>query len=238
MKISAVHLRVFGGITDLDVEFQPGLNIVLGDNESGKSTLFRAIQHTLLTATNLDKRTLRRELDPFLPKPDGNFAECTISVEGPFTIRRRWGADAEEEATTPDGTIVRGADEVNRAIDQFLPVSSATFRTILLADQTQLDQTARLLEENPGARDEAAAALRSARLDAGGVSPDAFTRLLEERLSALLGRWNTARDQPEGGRGYTEPWTRGAGTLVKAFYEVQKLEADLDAIVRSETELD
>ena len=50
MKISAVHLRVFGGITDLEVEFQPGLNIVLGDNESGKSTLFRAIQHTLLTS--------------------------------------------------------------------------------------------------------------------------------------------------------------------------------------------
>ncbi|MBU8912861.1 MAG: AAA family ATPase [Spirochaetales bacterium] len=240
MKISAVHLRVFGGITDLGVEFQPGLNIVLGDNESGKSTLFRAIQHTLLTATNLDKRALRKELDPFLPRPDGNFAECTISVEGDgsFTVRRRWGADAEEEATMPDGTIVRGPEDVSRAIDRFLPVSSATFRTILLADQTQLDQTARLLEENPGARDEAAAALRSARLAAGGVSPDAFARLLEERLSALLGRWDTARDRPEGGRGYTEPWTRGAGTLVKAFYGVQKLEADLDAVVRSETELD
>ena len=240
MRISTVHLRVFGGITNLDVEFQPGLNIVLGDNESGKSTVFSAIHHTLLTATNLDKRTLRKELDPFFPRPDGNFAECTISVEGDgqFTVRRRWGTDAEEEATLPDGTIVRGADEVNRVIDRFLPVSPATFRTILLADQTQLDQTAQLLEENPGARDEAAAALRSARLAAGGVSPDVFVRLLEEQLGALLGRWDSAKDRPEGDRGYTEAWTRGAGTLVKAFYEVQKLEADLDAVVRSEAELD
>ena len=240
MKISAVHLRVFGGIADLGVDFQPGLNIVLGDNESGKSTVFSAIHHTLLTATNLDKRALRKELDPFFPRPDGNFAECTIFVEdeGLFTVRRRWGADAEEEATLPDGTIVRGAEEVIRVIDRFLPVSPATFRTILLADQTQLDQTVQLLEENPGARDEAAAALRSARLAAGGVSPDAFVRLLEERLSTMLGRWDSARDQPEGGRGYTEAWTRGAGALVKAFYEVQKLEADLDAVVRSEVELD
>ncbi|MEE8441470.1 MAG: AAA family ATPase [Spirochaetia bacterium] len=240
MKITAVHLRVFGGITDLGLEFEPGLNIVLGDNESGKSTVFRAIQHTLLTATNLDKRALRKELDPFFPRPDGNFAECTISVEdkGLFKIRRRWGTDAEGEATMPDGTIVRGADEVGRVISRFLPVSTATFRTILLADQTQLDQTARLLEENPGARDEAAAALRSARLTAGGVSPDAFARLLEQRLGALLGRWDSAKDRPQDGRRYTDPWTRGAGTLVKAFYCVQKLEADLDALVRSEAELD
>jgi len=240
MRISTVHLRVFGGMTDLEVEFQPGLNTVFGDNESGKSTVFRAIHHTLVTATNLDKRTLRRELDPFFPKPDGNFAECTITVEddGQFQVRRRWGADAEEEATLPDGTIVRGAEEVGRIIDRFLPVSPATFRTILLADQTQLDQTARLLAESPGARDEAAAALRSARLAAGGVSPDLFARRLEERLNGVLGRWDSENDRPEGDRGYTHPWKSGAGTLVKAFYEVQELEAGLESAVRSEAELD
>lgn len=240
MRVVRIDVRAFGGLSDCRVDLRPGMNVVLGDNETGKSTIYRALQHTLLTPTNLDKRRLAKELGPCMPQPEGNAAESAVTLEreGEHVIRRRWGEDAEEEYRTPDGTLIRGAAEVTRAIERTLPVTPATFRTVFLADQSQLDRTIDTLADEPGARDEAAAVLRSIRLAAGGVSPDAFGRLLDERINALTGRWDAKRNQPQDGRGFRNPWTRGAGDLVKTHYAVKELEARLAEVVAAEQALD
>ncbi len=239
MKISRVDVRAFGSLSDCSLDFFPGMNVIVGDNETGKSTVYRALAHTLLTRTDLDKRRLSKELGPFFPRPDGNAIECTLELDdGACVLRRRWGADAQEEFKTPDGNLVRGAGPVTEALERFLPVTPATLRTVFLADQSQLDQTIGELTEHPEARDEAAAALRRIRLSAGGVSPDLFRRLLDERIEALLGRWDIERDAPESGRDHRNPWTRGAGELVKACYRVQELEERYAETAAAENALD
>ena len=47
MKINSVYLNNFKKFKDKKFEFNPGLNIVFGPNESGKSTLISAILHGL-----------------------------------------------------------------------------------------------------------------------------------------------------------------------------------------------
>ena len=56
MILRKIHLHPFGGIADLTRNFEPGLNVVKGANESGKSTLFRAIETVLFVSANLRKR--------------------------------------------------------------------------------------------------------------------------------------------------------------------------------------
>ena len=47
MYIRKVQLEPFGRFTRLACEFKPGLNVVLGANEAGKTTLINAIHAAL-----------------------------------------------------------------------------------------------------------------------------------------------------------------------------------------------
>ena len=239
MTIRSVRLESFGGVSALEVPLAPGLNVLLGDNESGKPTVFKAIAHTLLTPTSLDKRTLERELGPFFPRPSSNVVESsmTVDADGDHIIRRRWGADPEDEVSLPGGGSVRGAEAVDELIRRILPVSPATFRTIFLSDQAALGRTLELLGERPEVRDEAAHRLREVRLGAGGVSPEAFFRVLTSRLAALADKWDFESGKPER-KSTAGRWQRGAGEIVRVFYEVEDLKERLLQLTRREDELE
>ena len=45
MIFTKIRLHPFAGLTDLTLEFAPGLNTVVGENEAGKSTVFRALEN-------------------------------------------------------------------------------------------------------------------------------------------------------------------------------------------------
>jgi putative ATP-dependent endonuclease of OLD family len=53
-RISGENFRVFGtkekGI-DLDLQFEPGLNVLVGENDAGKTSIVDAIRHVLLTTS-------------------------------------------------------------------------------------------------------------------------------------------------------------------------------------------
>src|SRR5438477_11670152 len=59
-----VAIRNYRLFTQFDVELHPGLNIVVGDNDTGKSTLIEAIN--LVLTGRLNGRPLAQELNPYL----------------------------------------------------------------------------------------------------------------------------------------------------------------------------
>mgnify|MGYP004599401411 FL=1 len=42
MKIKKYKTGQFAGIMDRDIEFSDGMNVIVGDNEAGKSTILEA----------------------------------------------------------------------------------------------------------------------------------------------------------------------------------------------------
>ena len=46
-----IQLKNYGLIEDAEVEFYPGLNIIIGESGNGKSTLLRAIYATIFNDT-------------------------------------------------------------------------------------------------------------------------------------------------------------------------------------------
>ena len=64
MPITRVIIENFKGLSRTELEFRDGLNIIVGDNEVGKSTVLEAINLGL--TRQLNRRDIRNELHPFL----------------------------------------------------------------------------------------------------------------------------------------------------------------------------
>lgn len=56
MKLTQLHVDGFGQLVDRTIDFSPGLTIVYGENEAGKSTLARAIVATLYGVGRKEER--------------------------------------------------------------------------------------------------------------------------------------------------------------------------------------
>ena len=55
MNIKSVKTRQFAGIKNKEVEFEDGLNVLVGNNETGKSTMIELIYQTLYRDSKLSR---------------------------------------------------------------------------------------------------------------------------------------------------------------------------------------
>lgn len=67
MRIDRYSSEQFAGIRDHEVKFEPGMNVVLGNNETGKSTMIAAIFYALTQSTKLDKRRDSAFIEHYFP---------------------------------------------------------------------------------------------------------------------------------------------------------------------------
>ena len=64
MSIERLIIRNFKGLRNTDLSFRPDMNILVGDNESGKSTVLEAINPAL--SKQINRRDVTYELHPYL----------------------------------------------------------------------------------------------------------------------------------------------------------------------------
>jgi predicted ATP-dependent endonuclease of OLD family len=79
MILRELKLAPFAGLIDLQVVFQGGLNVVLGPNEAGKSTLVHALKMALFIPTQYDKKVYDQKIRPFLPLSGGDTIEVGLT---------------------------------------------------------------------------------------------------------------------------------------------------------------
>ena len=227
MILERVEVESFAALADRVVELGEGLNVLLGPNEAGKSTLFQAIRHTLLTPAALNRRQFKAELEPFLPLGGGDSIGCAVRFRHggrAYRLAKRWGAKPSAELVLPDGSRLLGEEPIRSALAGLLPAGEGTVRTVFLAAQSALPRTLKELQDDPEAAGSLADLLRRAVLQPDELSVSGFSRVLEERLLALLRRWDPQRERPEGNRGVDNPWQRDAGELAAGWYEREGLE--------------
>ena len=243
MTLARARVAVFAALRDLDVGFVPGLNLVVGENEAGKSTLYAAIRHMLLTPTRLTRGRFDRELGRYLPRPDGNELEGELTIwadRSPSRVvvfRKRWGGDPRSVLTLPDGTAVSG-EEAESRVTAMLPVRAGTWATLFLIGQAELDATLERLVAAQESRDEVTGVLRRAQEETGGVLVEAFERELAARSARLFSRWDRERDRPEGGRGIERPWSKGVGELLRVWYARERTRRELEETLGAEQALE
>ena len=245
MKLKKIKLHPFAGIKENEFSFADGLNVLLGPNEIGKSTLFNAVLNGLLTTTTLTEKQLEDAMGRYFPASGGDVIRTDITLEdsdgNEVQVKKTWKKGTRQGSASlhlADGTEITDEVNVQQKIEEMLPVSAATLRTILLADQSGLHHTIRNMTAEDEVRKELGNLLRRNLMETGGVSVDRFRELLDQKYEDYFKKWDRDQDYPEKGRGINNPYKVGTGKVVEAYYQKEQLQLDLKDAQQFEDDLD
>ena len=98
MRIKEIHVEGFGGIGPLDLSFSPGLNVIMGPNEAGKTCLMEFIRAVFFGLSKRDRNFQR-----YLPLDSRPYGGRMILEEG----EREWVYSAR----FPGAPRVEGGEE-------------------------------------------------------------------------------------------------------------------------------
>lgn len=202
MILRELKLCPFAGLSCQELTFAPGLNVILGPNEAGKSTIVNALKLVLFMPTRYTKTTFDKEIRRYLPLSGGD----TIRVELDFAcepadtlyrLSKSWGAQAESRLILADGALLADPQAVQEKMRELLVLTEGTYHNVLFAYQSRLGTTLQALREEPEARHRLADLLRRSIFETDGVSVDLLERRLHERLEEHFSHWDRDLNRPK-----------------------------------------
>ncbi len=243
MIIRELKLNPFAGLANQDLQFNQGLNVVLGPNEAGKSTIVNALKVAMFVATQYTKPQYNKEISRYMPLAGGD----TIQVELAFTVEpgqksyrlfKSWGAKRESRLVLPDGGLLTGPLEVQEKLRELLVLKEGTYHAVLFAYQSHLGTTLEALRNEPEPRHNLADLLRRAIYETDGVPVDLLEKRLNERVNQCFSHWDQDLAAPQGNRGIEQPWGKSVGKILQAYYQKEKSRLALQSAREYESQLD
>lgn len=243
MKIKKVECDQFAGLSERELEFENGLNVVVGENESGKSTMIELIFQLLFQNTRIDGRKNPDFKEKYFPQkvdgPQGDVIDGEITFEtanGKYRLTKEWeekkGKKVEGtcKLKTPEGTLIKNEDKIAEILSDEFQYGAGVFSEIVFASQRReqlaVESIMGALGKRSEVRDDLKSTLTQAAMETGGVSLEALENRIEVKIKELIGRWDLEADAPEGGAkraSYENAWAAGAGLIVKKYYEADEV---------------
>ena len=240
MILKEVRLFPFGAIRDREYRFKRGLNVILGPNEAGKSTLVNAIFAALFLPPDLRRSSpdWKNFLVRYLPYPEGDTARVSLCFEDDagrsYRYTCAWGEEKEARLVLENGEEINNPGRIQEILQQHLGPGRGTYQGVLFTRQDELAATVERLKDNPEVAQTLGEILRSALFEAGGVSLEELeARILQEKKQ-LLENWDLERWAPPRGRDVDNPYSRGVGQVLGAYYAAENLRRDLDQARKAE----
>ena len=253
MHIKKVNCEQFGGIQNKSLEFSDGLNILCGDNETGKSTIVDLMYYLLFR--ELDARANSDFQASYFPKKSdgisGKFVEGDIVFEtksGLYTLKKTWRSPSGTcKLTLPDGRQIDDFCDVDRIVSDELLYGKGIFDEVVFSSQKR-DMTLmqglflsgkKLTKEETKKSEvkrEISSMVTKAVLETGGVSLSKLEQLLSNNLKKYNERWDFDADMPEGGNqkhGIENKWacatTKEANKgkqaiILRAYYDREEID--------------
>lgn len=240
MRIQSIRLHPFAGQTDMSVKFSPGLNVVSGPNEAGKSTLLNALKTCLLKSIKIGKLEWKKEMIRFMPLDGGDTIRLSLefSEGGEYELMKSWGGNSNAYLKMPKGEVLEDPSKIESRMADLLELKPGTWRNVLFADQSNLTST--LADLNPDGEEfgDLASWLRRTAFDTDGISIEELGESISNRIQAYEDHWDVSLSRPEKNRGIDNPWEMKVGAILKAWYALQRIRYDHEQVEAYEHQLD
>lgn len=242
MRIKRVEADQFAGLISKEIEFDKGLNILVGDNESGKSTIVDFIFHMLFKDIKIDKRSDNEFVEKYFPrKLNGVNVDCisgTIVFEtenGKYKLNKDWIiGNGTAKLVMPDGYITQDMAKINEVLLNELSYRSGVYNEIVFASQKRsqlaVESIMRSLSKRSSdaayaeTRSDFASTVKRAALETGGVALEKVETEIVSEIDKLIGNWDFDKNMPKDGlkRGINSKWKTNVGLILSAYYDVEE----------------
>lgn len=233
----------FAGIVNKNISFMDGLNVIVGDNESGKSTVVEGIYSVLFKSGKFDSRLAKHKefTSKFMPITKGDSIDGELTVitpEGNYKLNREWGVSSSSKLVTPESEILKDEDNIAEVLKDILVFGEGTYSNIFFSKQKHIKQAIEKIIKNPEATGEVSSLLRKAVMELDGVSLDSLGQIINRERENLTQKWLLDRGSPQNNRGVNNPYVNGVGEILDAFYKKENIRLDMERADTAEKQLE
>lgn len=241
----------FAGITDREYELDEHMNVIVGANESGKTTMIDLIYHVLNTDVDLKRNEKKEFFDTYMPagREDG-FSGDSIdgwvmfgSESGDYTLTKEWSLEEEGSCRLKKtgGAVMKSKKNVRETMRDELEFGQAVYRNLVFSSQREKERILRgilqSVEDNgvKEAKGELASRVTQAVMELDGVSIEELGEKIEERIAEYENNWDSGMDRPKrkskagGGR-----WEKNVGKILQSYYDMTDREREKEQAKEAE----
>lgn len=246
MILKKVGCEQFAGITEKEFELDEHMNVIVGDNESGKTTMLDMIYHVLNTGVDLKRNEKKEFFDTYMPadKISGFSGDCvdgkvTFETEsGTFTVTKEWSQDEDCSCRlkSADGSVMKAKKNVEEKLREELIFGQAMYHNLIFSTQNDKDQILRgILDatENSGvkeAKGELASRVNQTVMELDGISIEELEEELHKKIKEYESNWDSERNRPKAkspGKG-GDRWKKDIGKILESYYAMEDKERELE----------
>ena len=223
MQIKSYNCTQFGGLKNKTIDLKQGLNVILGPNEAGKSTMVEGIystifkQHKLKNSLSADKEFQKR----FMPKPSGDFIDGNLAINignEKYQLAKSWGSSAQTRMTLPDGSVIQDEKLVDQQLSKILKFGEKTYANIIFSKQEDLKKSISIILSEKDATNDVSSILRKVIMELDGISIDKLKTTLEKEYKKLFDRWDPENECPAN---LNQRYTKGLGEIIENYYLIE-----------------
>ncbi|RCW41359.1 AAA family ATPase [Halanaerobium sp. MA284_MarDTE_T2] len=225
MRLTEFKTDCFAGLRDIKIKFEPGLNVLMGSNEAGKSTVVDAVYAALFKSSKL-RMNLKEDIDfkiRYMPLDKGDYINALTSFNyngKQYTVQKEWGNKNSSQLLESGGKKLAEESSIEDKIFDIFSFDRKTAKNIIFTGQENMKSIIEEIKENPEVKSTLNGFLRRAVMELDGVSVEKFRNRVLDSIDDFTKRWNLTEKRPENpNRGVDNPYLIGCGKIYDKFIE-------------------